>query len=60
MTTKDDWQPIYGDAIGPTTPERIRSGISLGVVLVILGIALAAGLVASVVILLGLVGAAAG
>lgn len=60
VTTKNDWQPIYGEDIGPTTSDRIRSGVGLGVVLVVLGVVFAAGLVISVVALLGLVQAAAG
>jgi hypothetical protein len=58
MTANNQWQPIYGDDIGPTTSDRIRSGVVLGVILVILGTALAAGLVISVVALFGLFGAA--
>jgi hypothetical protein len=58
MTANNQWQPIYGDGIGPTTSDRIRSGVVLGVILVILGTALAAGLVISVVALFGLFGAA--
>ncbi len=60
VTANNQWQPIYGDDIGPTTSDRIRSGVSLGVVLVILGTALAAGLALSVVALFGLFGAAVG
>lgn len=60
VTSKNDWQPIYGKDIGPTTSDRIRSGVGLGIVLVLLGITFAAGLVISVVALLGLVEAAAG
>ena len=58
MIANNQWQPIYGDDIGPTTSDRIRSGVGLGVILVILGTALAAGLALSVVALLGLFGAA--
>jgi hypothetical protein len=58
VTANNQWQPIYGDDIGPTTSDRIRSGVVLGVILVILGTALAAGLVISVVALFGLFGAA--
>ncbi len=60
VTAKNQWQPIYGNDIGPTTTDRIRSGIGLGVVLVILGTALAAGLALSVLALFGLFGAAVG
>jgi hypothetical protein len=60
VTASNQWQPIYGDDIGPTTSERIRSGVGLGVVLVILGTALAAGLALSVVELFGLFGASIG
>jgi len=60
VTTKNQWQPIYGDDIGPTTPQRIRAGVALGVVLIVLGVAFAAGLVLSVVAFFGLVSAAAG
>ncbi len=60
VTASNQWQPIYGDDIGPTTSDRIRSGVSLGVVLVILGTALAAGLALSVVVLFGLFGASIG
>jgi hypothetical protein len=59
VTASNQWQPIYDD-IGPTTSDRIRSGVSLGVVLVILGTALAAGLVLSVFVLFGLFGASIG
>ena len=58
MISNNQWQPIYGDDIGPTASDRIRSGVGLGVILVILGTALAAGLALSVVALLGLFGAA--
>jgi hypothetical protein len=58
VIANNQWQPIYGDDIGPTTSDRIRSGVGLGVILVILGTALAAGLALSVVALLGLFGAA--
>ena len=44
VTANNQWQPIYGDDIGHTTSDRIRSGVGLGVVLVILGTSLAAGL----------------
>jgi len=60
VNAKNDWRPVYGKDIGPTTSDRIRSGVGLGVGLVILGIALAAGLVLAVLATLGLVGAAAG
>ena len=60
MTTNNQWQPIYGDDIGPTPSDRIRSGVSLGVVLVILGTALAGGLALSVVALFGFFGASIG
>jgi hypothetical protein len=60
VTTTNQWQPIYGDDIGPTTSDRIRSGVGLGVVLAILGAALAAGLALSVAALFGLFGAVAG
>ena len=60
VSAKNDWQPIYGNDIGPTTSDRIRSGVGLGVVLVILGVTFAAGLVIAVVAFLGLVEAAAG
>lgn len=60
VNTKNDWKPIFGKDIGPTASDRIRSGVSLGVVLVILGITFAAGLVISVIALLGLIEAAAG
>lgn len=60
VTAKNQWQPIYGDDIGPTKSDRIRSGVGLGVVLVILGTALAAGLALSVLALFGLFGAAVG
>ena len=60
VTANNNWQPIYGDDIGPSTSDRIRSGVGLGVVLVILGTALAAGLALSVVALFGLFGAAVG
>jgi hypothetical protein len=58
VIANNQWQPIYGDDIGPTTSDRIRSGVGLGVILVILGTALAAGLALSVVALFGLFGAA--
>jgi hypothetical protein len=58
VIANNQWQPIYGDDIGPTTSDRIRSGVGLGVILVILGTALAAGLAFSVVALFGLFGAA--
>lgn len=60
VTTTNQWQPIYGDDIGPTTSDRIRSGIGLGVVLALLGGALAAGVALSVAALFGLFGAVAG
>ncbi len=60
VTTANQWQPIYGDDIGPTTSDRIRSGVGLGVVLAILGATLAAGLALSVAALFGLFGAVAG
>ncbi len=60
MKTTNQWQPIYGDDIGPTTSDRIRSGVGLGVVLAILGVGLAAGLALSVAVLFGLFGAVAG
>jgi len=60
VTTTNQWQPIYGDDIGPTTSDRIRSGVGLGVVLALLGGALAAGLALSVAALFGLFGAVAG
>jgi len=60
VTTTNQWQPIYGDDIGPTTSDRIRSGVGLSVVLAILGAALAAGLALSVAVLFGLFGAVAG
>lgn len=60
VTETNQWQPIYGDEIGPSRTDRLRNSIVLGVVLVILGIALAVGLVLSVVALLGLFGAASG
>lgn len=60
VTAKNNWQPIYGNDIGPSTSDRIRSGVGLGVVLVILGTALAAGLALSVLALFGLFGAAVG
>lgn len=60
VTAKNQWQPIYGDDIGPTTSERVRAGVVLAVVLIVLGIAFAAGLVLSVVAFFGLVSAAAG
>lgn len=60
VTANNNWQPIYGDDIGPSTSDRIRSGVGLGVVLIILGTALAAGLALSVVALFGLFGAAVG
>lgn len=60
VTAKNQWQPVYGDDIGPTTSERIRSGVVLGIVLVVLGAGLAAGLTLSVVALFGLFGATVG
>ena len=60
MTAKNQWQPIYGEDIEPTNWDRVRSGVVLCVVLIVLGITFAAGLVLSVVTFLGLVGAAAG
>jgi hypothetical protein len=60
VKTTNQWQPIYGDDIGPTTSDRIRSGVGLGVVLSILGVGLAAGLALSVAVLFGLFGAVAG
>jgi len=60
VATSNQWQPIYGDDIGPTTSDRIRSGVGLGVVLALLGGALAAGLALSVAALFGLFGAVAG
>lgn len=60
MTAKNQWQPIYGNDIGPTTSDRIRSGVGLGVVLVLLGTALAAGLALFVLALFGLFGATVG
>jgi len=60
VKTTNQWQPIYGDDIRPTTSDRIRSGVGLGVVLAILGVGLAAGLALSVAVLFGLFGAVAG
>jgi hypothetical protein len=60
VTANNQWQPIYGDDIGPTTSDRIRSGVSLSVVLVVLGITLAGGLALSVLVLFGLFGASIG
>lgn len=60
MTAKNQWQPIYGDDIGPTKAERVRTGIVLGIVLLLLGTALAAGLTFSVIALFGLFGASVG
>jgi hypothetical protein len=60
VNAQSPWQPIYGDEIGPTAAERLRTGALLAVVLVVLGVALAAGLALAVVALFGLFGAAVG
>ena len=60
VTANNQWQPIYGDDIGPTKSERVRTGIVLGIVLFRLGTALAAGLTFSVIALFGLFGASVG
>lgn len=60
MTAKNQWQPIYGEDIGPSTSERLRSGLVLGIVLFVLGLGLAAGLTLAVIALFGLFGATVG
>lgn len=60
VTAKNQWQPIYGEDIGPSTSERLRSGLVLGIVLFVLGLGLAAGLTLAVIALFGLFGATVG
>jgi hypothetical protein len=60
VNAQSPWQPVYGDDIGPSVPQRVRTGVTLGVVLVVLGVLLAAGLGLTVVALFGLFGAAVG
>ncbi|MEX1217330.1 MAG: hypothetical protein WEA11_02275 [Acidimicrobiales bacterium] len=60
MNANNQWQPIYGDDIGPSSSERIRSGVRLGVTLAFLGAALAFSLTLGVVALFGLFGASIG
>lgn len=59
-STRNSWEPVYGDEIGPTRAQRTRSAVVLLVVLTVLGIAFAAGLGVVALILLTLVGASAG
>lgn len=60
VNTQSPWQPVYGDDIGPTGLQRLRTGVILFVVLVVLGLLLAAGLGLAVVSLFGLFGATVG
>lgn len=60
VSASDPWQPIIGDDIGPTRAERSRSALVLGIVIVTLGVILAAGLGLAVVALFAVFGAAVG
>jgi hypothetical protein len=46
VASRDPFQPVLGDDIGPTTAQRVRSGVVLGATLVALGLlaAMAIGL----------------
>ena len=46
VASRDPFQPVLGDDIGPTTAQRVRSGVALAAILLVLGLlaALALGL----------------
>jgi len=60
VSASDPWHPIIGDDIGPTRSERSRSAVLLGIVIVTLGVILAAGLGLAVVAVFAMFGAAVG
>lgn len=57
---KNPWDPVLGEAIGPSRTERTRSAVMLLVLLTALGIGLAAGIGLLALLLLALVGASIG
>jgi hypothetical protein len=58
--TRDSWQPVVGDDIGPTPAVRARSAVALAALLVFLGIAFAGALGLMALALLTLAGASIG
>src|SRR5690349_23074297 len=38
VASRDPFQPVIGDDIGPTTGQRVRSGVVLGLTLLVLGL----------------------
>lgn len=51
VTSPDPFEPVLGEAIGPTRAERARNGAGLVLVLVALGV-IAAGAIGLAVVLL--------
>jgi hypothetical protein len=60
VASSDPFRPVTGDDIGPTGAQRARSGLSLVVVLVALGIVAAGALGMAVVLLWAVFTAALG
>ena len=60
MASSDPFRPVMGDDIGPTGAQRARSGVSLFLVLVGLGIVAAGALGLAVVLLWAVFTAALG
>lgn len=58
--TRNSWQPVYGDDIGPTRAQRTRSAVLLAVVLFLLGVAFAGFIGLVVLAMLAAVGASVG
>jgi hypothetical protein len=58
--TREQWQPVLGDDIGPTRGAQARSAVGLFVLLVVLGVAAAGTLGLVALALLTLAGASIG
>jgi hypothetical protein len=50
VADRDPFQPVLGDDIGPTTAQRVRSGVVLVATLVVLGLLAALALGVALVV----------